>query len=181
MVKNLSCVSCAAWNAFSIYSNRGIQQIRAQNFAIFWPWSVDSFTRKTNICRNFDPDLPSFYLRISCNIKISDPHPPKHILTSFMEGPLELTVLYITIYWLCLMVTFKTNIAGFHTFPPETAITNPCLFTKFIIFLILALKYRFCNNEINLGFFRHLKFAKKTWLFHIHIGQSQLLFQLECF
>ena len=59
------------------------------------------------------------------------------------------------------MVTFKTNIARFHTFPPETAITNPCLFTKFIIFLILALKYSFCNSKINVGFFRHLKFEKE--------------------
>ena len=28
-------------------------------------------------CQDFDPDLPNFYLLISCNIGISDPPPPK--------------------------------------------------------------------------------------------------------
>ena len=39
-------------------------------------------------CRNFDPDLPNFYLVISCNIEIRDPLPPWSIPTSFMDGPL---------------------------------------------------------------------------------------------
>ena len=43
---------------------------RRRNFFVrFW--------YPTPPCRNFDPDLPSFYLLISCNIGIWDPPPPK--------------------------------------------------------------------------------------------------------
>ena len=38
----------------------------------FWP-----FLNPNPPCRNFDADLPNFYLLISCNIGISDPLPPK--------------------------------------------------------------------------------------------------------
>ena len=34
--------------------------------------------------------------------------------------------------------TFEANIAGTHAFPPETAVTNPCLLTKFITFLVFT-------------------------------------------
>ena len=48
-------------------------------------------------CRNFDPDLPNFFLLISCNIGIWDPPPPKNISTSFMNGPKsDVTFLYLS-------------------------------------------------------------------------------------
>ena len=49
-------------------------------------WAV--FDTPPPPCRNFDPDLPNFYLLISCNIGILDTPPPYNILTSFMDGPI---------------------------------------------------------------------------------------------
>ena len=48
-------------------------------------------------CRNFDPDLPNFYLLISCNIGISDPPTPLKYSDVFYGWPLIMFFRWISL------------------------------------------------------------------------------------
>ena len=74
------------WNAFhasNFDDNKNLKGPSIKDVRIFW----GHFWPPPPPCRNFDPDLPNFYLLISCNIKISDPPSPLKYSDVFYGWP----------------------------------------------------------------------------------------------